>query len=956
MKVNSVNPSYFVLNLRRMKEATNPIAQEPVPVTTPSSLSFITFRAGNKEQALMIGVEVPPYNKSGGVATVMQDFRALRVKDSDPEVTNAMKNSFEFYKQNNKVLVDPVYNGFISYGDRGFINSVDVPTVPRGLPADHPLKKYEGMYFQTTNTNLRKYATVEDFFKNEKLEVANINGKGVKGNVFLLEQIGDKRVLDFGGLGDSETRLFRVQLEVDGKLRKTNDFKVYTDLTASLVSPYEKGGYSTVPGKVNQTWKGVADAKAMKAIVEYMPDICEEVSKDGVKFDPATIVLNDSQTGYASEFIGQKAAKGQEFWQGKKAVFIGHNLGDGYVQRTSYMNMFMNIADKDLRNAVYNDEGFTIAAKEGAEEVERYFKKLLPKECLDLQEQVSPFKNTVYWAQRGLVSKIIPVSEMYAYTLANDPEFAPSVQKYLKELSEQGVFEGNLNAFENVEFDPTSKQGPPGYYSKTFDVNVAGKNVKIEPLSVFEADKIKPGEVDLKYVREVKRQNKLKILQRFDKDFLKALQKEGSEKTFNEVVLGLANKEAGVYGYIRKDIIEEASKANSRVKMISGWGRMDAQKAMDSAMRAFIDYIKGNPSDKHSVLFIGGPNSSESEKCINLIKQYANDKDVAGRMVFIDGFLPNKPFASASDFTVFPSRFAPCELTDLESTKMFSSPIVTNLQGLGQKNFDASFEGELEKVTGYKTKHAYTIHLNELKAELTEEENKALDKAVKKFRNSIKDGIRGKEVTEAMIDEMILKDGTLNWKYNFEVLRPFRDKMVERELSGLYKRALIDDVGKPVQDQMIQNLRKMKTDWENNGALKRDGISSAQKYRAAFRTDAKPVKEEDTLLYKLRDNCKEILDRYKNKGEGKAEVSFTGGVKDFFGSKGGKWTIGIVALAALAGIGYKFFKKPTNADAVVNSEPNTTSVEPAKMQAKMNDSVDAKPEKKEEVKHLSAVV
>ena len=375
MKVNAINQTQFVSNSRRIKETTNSITSQSIKTMSPSGVSFITFRAGNKEQAIMLGVEVPPYNKSGGVATVMQDFRALRIKDSDPEVTNAMKNSFEFYKQNNKVLVDPVYNGFVSYGEDGFIKSVEVPKVPRGLANDHPLKKYEGMYFQTTNENLKKYTTLEDFFKNEKLEVANINGKGVKGNVFILEQIGDKRVLDFGGLGDSETKLFRVQLEVDGKLRKTNDFKVYTDLTASLGSPYENGGYSTVPGKVNQTWKGVADAKAMKAIVECMPDICAEVSKDGVKFDPATIVLNDSQTGYATEFIGQKAAKGQEFWKGKKAVFIGHNLGDGYVQRTSYMNMFVNIADKDLRNAVYNDEALSIAAKEGGDEVEKYFKK-----------------------------------------------------------------------------------------------------------------------------------------------------------------------------------------------------------------------------------------------------------------------------------------------------------------------------------------------------------------------------------------------------------------------------------------------------------------------------------------------------------------------------------------------------------------------------------------------------
>lgn len=947
MKVTAVNQSYYATSIRKLRQTTSPITQEPITTSAPPAISFITFRAGNKNQAIMLGVEVPPYNKSGGVATVMQDFRALRISETDPEVTNTMKNSFDFYKQNNKAFVDPVYNGFISYGEDGFIKSVEVPKVPQGLPSDHPLKKYEGRYFQTTSDKFRKYNTIEDFFKNEKLEVANINGKGVKGNIFILDQVGEKRTLDFGGLGESETKLFRVNLEVGGTLHKTNDFKVFTDLTASLATPYEQGGYSTVPGKVNQTWKGVADAKAMKAIVEYMPDICEEVGKDGVKFDPATVVLNDSQTGYATEFIGQKAAKGQEFWKGKKAVFIGHNLGDGYVQRTSYMNMFMNIADKDLRNAVYHDKEFTTAAKEGGEAVEKYFKKLLPKECIDLQGQVSPFKNTVYWAQKGLVSKIVTVSEMYAEAIAKDPEFAPSIHKYAKELQEQGVFEGNLNAFENVEFDPTSKAGVPGYYGKTHEITVAGKKVKLEPMSVFDADKIKVGAVDTKHVREIKRQNKFKVLQRFDKDFLNALQKEKPE-SFNEIILGLGNKEAEVHGFIRKDIIAEAAKANSKVKMLSGWGRIDAQKAMDSAMRSFIDYIKANPSDKHSVLFIGGPNNSESEKCINIIKQYANDKDVAGRIVFIDGFLPNKPFAAASDFTVFPSRFAPCELTDLESTKMFASPIVTDIQGLGQKNFDATFAGEAEKVTGYKTKHNYAIHLDELKKQLNEAENKALDKDVKKFRDGIKKGIRGKEVTDAMIDEMILKDGTLNWQYNFEVLRPYRDKLVEKELSGLYKRALIEDAGKPVQDKMLQNLRKMQTEWENNGALKQDGISSAQKYRNAFRTDPKVIKEEDTLLYKLRQNCKKILDNYKKNGGGD-NVSFGGKVKQFFSSQKGKWaTVAIATIAALSGIGYQMHKnnQKLQQNSGITEEENTAQI-PVETPIK---------EKEIEQKHLSAVV
>lgn len=899
MKVGAISVGYSLGNAKLGINSKNHSANL---VTSHNGITSISFKGGNVCQVIMYGVEVPPYNKSGGVATVMQDFRALRISDKDPLVTDEMKNKIEFYLQSNKAVADPFYNGFITYDSNGIIKSVEVPRIPKDLPADSPFKKYEGRYFQTTNNNFHKYETVEEFFKKENLSVANIKDKGIKGNVFILEDVtgGDVK-LDFGGLGESDIKLFRVQLEHDGNLRSINDFKIFTDLTASLKSPYEKGGYSTVPGKLSQTWKGVADAKAAKAFTEFLPKI-ENITA----IDPATIILNDSQAGYVSEFMAQKVVNGDEFWKDKKAVFIGHNLGDGYVQRTSYMNMFMNIADKELRNAVYNDEGFTEAAKEGGEAVEKYFKKLLPEEFLDGQSQVSPFRNTLYWADKGLVSKIIPVSEMYAESLASDPEFAPGIYNYAKNLAERGIFEGIVNAFENVEFDPSSNAGVPGYYKKTYEIDVQGKKVKIEPLKAFEADKIKEGNVDTNYVREIKRQNKVRVLQRFDSEFLKSLSKlrdvQGHEKDYNEVILGLSNKEAQVYGHIRKDIIQEAQKSNSKVRMLAAWGRSDAQKAMDSVLRSYIDYLKQyGKQDKYSVLFVGGPHADESDKCINLLKQYEKDPDIAGRVVFIDGFLPNKPFASAADFTIFPSRFAPCELTDLESTKMFASPIVTNIQGLAQKNFDASFEGEAEKVTGYKTKHAYTMHLDEIKNNLNADDSEALDKAIKKFRNNIREGIHGKAVTEEMIDEMILTDGGLNYKYNFEVLRPFRDKIIENDLTQCYKRALMEDNGKPVQDKMLQNLRIMKTDWENNGFLKKDGISSAEKYRRAFRTAPSVIKEEDTLLYKLRTNCKDIIDNYrKNAGR----ESSGSKISAFFKSKGGKWTLAGVGIAALGGIGY----------------------------------------------------
>lgn len=876
-----------------------------------TGLSKISFKGGNKDQAILFVAETKPYFQAGGVATVMEDLRGLRVSDKDPYIDNEFKKTHEFYAQKNKAIVDSFYNGQLVYNkDTGLLEQAVVPKIPEGLPDDSPFKKYEGKYFMTNNQNFQKYSDVKTFFEKENCAINK--------NLWILEDVtGSKKKLDFGGLGESEIKLYQVFREDGGKLKPTHDFKIFTDVMASWSKPYAGGGYSTVPGALAQTWRGDGDAKAAKAFVELLPRITEVVSQEGYKFDPATIMLNDSQAAYATEYMAEKASKGTEFWKGKKPTLVGHNIGDGYIQKTSYMNMFVNIADKELRNYIYNDPEFAKAAKEGEEAKNRYFEKLIPKEMKDAQNGVSPFMNSLYYAEKGYMPTISTVSELYGEKLATDPQFAAGTYQYLSKLAADDKFVGILNAFENVDMDPRTT-GVTGYYK---EYKLPDSNVTIKPLLTYDGEKIKEGAIDVNYIREVKRQNKANLLERFDKDVIEKLTKlkdvKGHEKDFNTVIAGLANKDAKVYGYISKDIIEEAKKPNSRVKMLAGWGRSDAQKALDSDLKSFIDYIKKyGKEDPYSVMFVGGPTADETKKCIDILEKYKNDPAVAGRVVFIDSFLPAKPFASAADFTVFPSRFAPCELTDLESMKVFSSPIVSNCQGLAQKNFDPSFEGELEKATGYKTKHEYFMSLEEIRNSLEETEKTKLDKAVEKFRNSISEPYElthgGEKMPKEMIDKKILTDGGLNYKYNFEVLRPFRDSIIEKELTDCYHRALIEDRGKEIQDNMLRNHINMHTDWERNGALKADGMSSASKYRKYhFQRDGKEISKDETLLEKLRNNCKDAIERAKKdmrarKGE---SVSFGEKLKDFAHSKGGKWALGTagasVIAAALGYVGYK---------------------------------------------------
>ena len=114
--------------------------------------------------------------------------------------------------------------------------------------------------------------------------------------------------------------------------------------------------------------------------------------------------------------------------------------------------------------------------------------------------------------------------------------------------------------------------------------------------------------------------------------------------------------------------------------------------------------------------------------------------------------------------------------------------------------------------------------------------------------------------------EKIISDSDLHRKYEYEVLRPYRDKVIECELVDCLERALITDKGTPVQDKMITNLFKARTDWEGNAELN-GGKSSGDTYREIFHRDAGTVKEEDTLLCKIKQRCKDIIEAAKDHTE-----------------------------------------------------------------------------------------
>lgn len=911
-----------------------------------SNIRVISFKGGNKNQALFYGVEVRPYFAKGGVSTIFQDMRNLKISEGAPSFnTEDAQKTKEYWNQADKVFVSPVYNGKDVYNyDKGTIEKVQLDKIPDNLPEGSPFAKYKGKYFMTNSPKYKEYTTSEGFFAKENLKLDK--------DIFILDDVtGGERKMDFGASEDVEIKLFRVLKKFDGsdELQKTRDFLVFSDVTTTWKAPYEGGGYASGSGNLVQTWKGDGDARSAKAFTELMERICEVASEDGVKFDPATLVLNDSQSANAAEYIAEKASKGSEFWNGKKPFFITHNSGAGYIQKTTALNMFMNIADRELINAVEKDPQFIEALKQGEQAVNGYFAMKMPEEMADAQSAFSPFRNALYYAEKGYIP-VGTVSPGYHKALISNPDLAPGAYESLKALAEKGDFVGILNAFEGFGMDPFSKSGVNGYYDAKKDVvytfpeeagDLAGKEIKA--FSVMDKAKVNSDGIDIAHVREIKRQNKVKLLERLDKQTLKVLKDlqdvEGHKTDFNKVVAGLDGKDVKVYGYIYPQFVEEAIKPESDIKVITSWGRGDAQKGLDSVLAAFEKYImKFGDKDPNTVLVMGGAldldkkeGNEEGKKIKEVIdRMHANPK-LKGRFVYLDGFAPNKPLAAAADFSVFPSRFAPCELTDLESYKLLCSPIVTNCQGLADKNFDASFEGEAEKVTGYKTKHAYDMPLEELtknieeldKVEKSKANKAALERDVKKFFDKIKQEQlikRNKELTDEEVVEIIKKSADLHRQYEYEVLRPYRDRVIENELVDCFERALITERNSEVQEKMIHNLFNARTDWEGNAALN-GGKSSGAAYREIFHRDVGTIKEEDTLLYKIKQKCKDIIENAR-KSEVKEPTVTTGGAKG-----GNKWlTIGAVAVGVL-GLGYGIISGSKNSKSASKVEESSSEAD-----------------------------
>ena len=878
MRINAISTNYQSKAIHATKKAET---QDHHIVSTPfKNFSVISFKGGNKGDVLHVVAECPPYAQAGGVATVAKDYLTL--------------NNISPTEKGKTAMVMPYYNGNVKYNEDGTIpSSVDVHKVPENLPEGHPLKGHEG----------------EPLYIKADLSKANVNDVILsKRDYFLLEEVADKK-MSWGMNQSTPIKLFKVVSDAKGNKINDNIFMAYTEPTAYWSRPYGDGSYSSGGSKLSRAWNGDAYAEFDKAVVELMP----EINKTIEGFDPSTVVCSDGQAAFVSHHMARKNANGEEFFIGKKPLQIAHNLGDGYIQKTSIRNMLVNLDilnPEELKKITDSSEYRQQLVENGIEGEEKFLMQFLPEITqANKKETVSAMDIATYYAKHDFITNIGPVSEGYANAILENKELAPLLHDSLVELKELGRYHGLSNCLNDPSLDASLpvKIGSYGEEQKVILAN--GSEYTLKPLEVFEKDK----SGDINYVREIKRHNKANLLDRFTSKFDNAKTiVDGKEIANGDIIAraGLPGKDLSLVGRINPEYVNRLNNGED-IKLFVSWGRLDFQKGFDCAIDGFTRFVR-QTGNKDSVLILGGPlegDHVENDKIVSMIENLTKDKMFEGRVVLCKGWAPGNALASASDFAILPSRFMPYELTDLEAKKKFSTPIVPNSQGMGQKNWGANIPEEKALADAYKLKYDFYTPLETLLKDgvLPKENQTELNNLYNKLSKQI--SLEFKNRTNSEISEKELAK-RIEQNSDFQrLLRKTRDALLSSQIADALQIA-VNDYNTDTAQTILTNQRNLKTSWETNAQTTGVNKSSAELYRTEFEKNAKTISKDKVIGNKL-DISKFISETPQHNPGGQKPKSKTGLI------------VGLLSAAALAIVGCVYSRnKKSKATLDANSNSN----------------------------------
>lgn len=899
MKVNAISNQVFVAHKINKQ-------YEPQGVPETPNLSVITFKSGNPKHIAHIVAEEPLFGFSGGgVGTVSHDYNFLD-KGAD-KITKIipMYNQDVLYKED----LDPLTKktkGALGQG-------VEVRYVPRNLPANHPLKANEGVAFITPE-KIDKTTDIIKFLEEKR------------NRVFLLDEVKSSS-MSWGLEENVPIKMFKARKDenlikamTDKKMSKALQEKLefvftFVDSTASMPIPYADNSYSyssgnTLAKQLSSGWKGQEYAKFNKAVVELLPELN---TKYGI--DPGYILCSDGQSMFTMHYAAMKNAAGDNYWKDKFLGGVGHNMNAGYDQPMGARQAIVNLgATKKEIEQIINSKEYINALKKGEEE--KFLRETVLKDFYREKGGMTAFHVPIHYAKAGYVPMLTTVSEGYHNSIITN-DLVSAMYEDLKEIDKLGRFKGITNPLMDPNVTPFSDSILQGGYKKDVKLKLKdGKEATVTKFRVFDEAK----KYDLKHVREVKNHNKLSLIERFNPKYIDAMAFDSKNNKWlaadtgrMEITTGASGRKAKIYGEIAPQYAE-AIKKGKDVKLIVSWGRGDYQKGMDIVIDAFEKYAQRDPD---AILVFGGDMKND-QSIVDKFKMVSERKATKGRMVLMDGWAPGKDFAMAADVALLPSRFAPCELTDLEAKKALCTPIVPNTQGMAQKNFDPSITEEAKLMDGYKGKHeffmtektAFEAANKDAKKEFTEIKDKLISEIKKDFKGKLKKDIP---------DDFLLEQ--LQGKDSYQkALNKLRDSVLSDEMADCLERALVKDRNGRIPETILKNQVDANTTWFGNAWLSKTGKSSGDLYRELhFANKGQNISKKDLIKLDFSGLTGSFT-------RGQQEISFGQKIKKLLSSKSGKIALGVTGTIAIAGAGYGLYKKQQEKTASENSSKHLSAV------------------------------
>ena len=883
MKVSSVGIDYANHNvtLACNKPKGNFIAEASV------NNSMISFKSGNPKHLFHQLSELTIFGQgAGGVGTVGNDL-FFNIKDFDKVIEN-----IPLYNQ------DIVYVKDLKDGKTAGIkqDGVKLRRIPKDLPQNHPFKEYEGQIF-TTPLQITKDMSLAD----ELAKPQNFN------KVFILDEVATSKMV-WGLEKDVPVGMYIMRKDKkmkdylyskgwsDEMIKKIDITFTYVDSTASMPKPYADGSYATATGNKNAkdlsvNWQGKPYPKEAKATAEMLPALKEKLG-----FDPKFIVCHDGQAMPLIQYIAEKNAQGLPYYTDKILTAYGHNLNDGYMYGLGTKDAIVALAKEGEIEKIVKSRQYLEALKYNRED--EFLKSLLPKEILDGRGQVNAVMFPIAYGEKGYVPMFTTVSEGYYKSIIENELISPALHDRLKGLSEKGVFRGIINVLMDPMTSGFKIDGLEEYYKKDIKLKLSdGSEIEIPKFLAFDEAK----KYDLKHIREIKRHNKISLLKRLDLNLkdsqLYGKTKDGSAQWLEKgtgqtaAITGAAGRKFKIYGGIKDDYIKMLERGED-VPMFVNCGRGDFQKGNVLSFESWVNYVK-NTGDKNSVFIFGGDMTNIFNDVLDAFFVHGKDPELKGRFVAINGWTPWNSLAAAGDYAVLPSRFAPCELTDLEAMKKACVPIVPKVQGMDQKVFDPSDTVHAKLVNGYKGAHEY--YMTEefaIKNAIESDKNNFFtikNRVIERLRKDYKSKL-GEEIPK----DLLKKQLESNEEY-IKALQLLRDAVISNEMADAMERA-IKDRNTEVAERILRNHVDLETTWQGNGWCNPDGKSTGELVKEMHfnPNKGKNLKKGEELRLNLSS--------LTGSDASSSNIPEASGLRRFLRSKGGKWAIAGVAAAALLSI------------------------------------------------------